>query len=162
MFRFIQFVVVPSTGKILEWFFLALPYYSLLRCAESLTKNNPSPDFNIYDWNEPGIGRHLIYMAVSGVVYFVLLFMIEYRVFSKAAQCARGTFQGKLLTQPSIDDDVTEEKRKVEAMSSQDLKVNNLVLRKLSKFYGQFLAVNQISVAVKRYRKSNNSHLTFN
>lgn len=152
MFRFIQFVVEQSTGKILEWFFLALPHYSLLRCAESLAQYRPSTNFNIYDWNEPGIGRHLIYMAVSGIVYFVFLFMIEFRVFSKVAQCTRGTFQGNLPTQPnpSIDDDVTEEKKKVDAMSSQDLQVNNLVLQKLSKFYGQFLAVNQISVAVKR------------
>lgn len=146
-------MTTADTSKILQWFFLALPQYSLLRCAESLAlaKANKSPVTDVYGW-ETGIGRYLTYLCVSGIVYFVLLFMIEFRVFSGAAQSTRGAFEGNLPGQSNnaIDDDVIEEKKKVDAMSSQDLHVNNLVLRKLTKFYGRFLAVNQISVGVKR------------
>lgn len=154
IFRFILFVTSLETSELLEWFFLALPQYSLLRSAESLalTNRRQQIDLNIYGWNEPGIGRYLMYMGASGVVYFALLFIIEFGVFAMAAQCIRGAFEGRLPSKPNmpIDDDVIEEKKKVDAMSSQDLDVNNLVLRNLSKFYGKFLAVNQISVAVKR------------
>lgn len=145
-------MAAPETAKILGWIFLTLPHYSLLRCAESLANSAHLPDLNVYDWNEPGISIYLTYMGVSGVVYFMLLFMIEFRVFSKVIQCTRGTFEGTLPSQQesAIDDDVKEEKEKVDTMSSQDLQVNNLVLQNLSKFYGKFLAVNQISVAVKR------------
>lgn len=151
VFYFIQSVTKTKTAEILQWFFLALPQYSLFQCAQSLASKKIS---NVYDWKLPGIGRHLTYMGVSGLVYFALVFIIEFRVFSKATQCFRGAFEGKLPIQPlaqGIDDDVIEEKKKVDAMSAQDLHVNNLVLRNLSKFYGKFLAVNQISVAVKRY-----------
>lgn len=49
-----------------------------------------------------------------------------------------------------MDDDVKAEKQKVDAMTPNDLEVNNLVLKNLSKVYRQFLAVNQLSLAIKR------------
>lgn len=49
-----------------------------------------------------------------------------------------------------IDIDVMEEKRKVNAMTPNDFRVNNLVLQKLTKLYRNFRAVKQVSVAVQR------------
>lgn len=54
-----------------------------------------------------------------------------------------------------IDNDVDDEKKRVKQMTSTDLEVNNLVMQSLSKFYGNFLAVNQISIGIKRYVANN-------
>lgn len=111
------------------------------------------PDKNIYAWDEPGIGRNLIYMGATAIVFFIILWVIEYRLFSSINYCIRGFSKKKLPSHVGstvFDNDVREEKNKVNAMTSCDLRVNSLVLRNLKKFYGNFLAVNGISVAVKR------------
>lgn len=54
-------------------------------------------------------------------------------------------------TEDEIDDDVANEKQKVSEMTTTDLQLHNLVLRDLSKYYGNFLAVNQLSIAIKQW-----------
>ncbi|XP_055297532.1 phospholipid-transporting ATPase ABCA3-like isoform X2 [Sitodiplosis mosellana] len=110
-------------------------------------------DIDIYAWNEPGIGRSLTYMGSIAIVFIVILWIIEYRIFSKVSYFIRGIPKKKLtaaVESTVFDTDVREEKNKVNAMTSKDLQVNSLVLRNLKKIYGNFLAVNGISVAVKR------------
>lgn len=107
----------------------------------------------MYDWKEPGIGRNLVYMAGTGIVFFAILLIIEYRVFEGAIYFVRSFFERKLPPMSEnnhIDDDVNDEKRKVNGMTKNDLYANSLVLQSLSKFYGKFLAVNQISIGIKR------------
>lgn len=61
-------------------------------------------------------------------------------------------YKGKpQLPEPTskVDDDVLNEKYRVAAMSDCELELQNLVLDRATKFYDRFLAVNQISVAVK-------------
>lgn len=90
-------------------------------------------------------------MAVTGIVCFTLLLIIEHRLFEGVAYHIRSLFKRKLPTiavEGEIDIDVDNEKRKVKNMSVADLQARNLVLKSLSKFYGQFLAVNQISIAI--------------
>lgn len=106
-----------------------------------------------YAFEEPGIGRNLIYMAGTGFVYFLILLIIEYRVLEVVFYYIYGFFQRKLpptSVEGEVDDDVEEEKKRVQQMTTPDLETNNLVLRSLSKFYGEFLAVNQISIGIKR------------
>lgn len=43
-----------------------------------------SADIKIYDWSDPGIGRHLAYMSVTAVVFLILLVIIEYQLQAKA------------------------------------------------------------------------------
>lgn len=73
---------------------------------------------------------------LAGLIYFV------------RSLCARQ------LPLPSVDNvpdnDVVAEKQKVNSMTYLDLATNNLVLQNLSKFYGKFLAVNQISIGIKQ------------
>lgn len=107
-----------------------------------------------YAWQEPGIGRNLAYMGVTGVVAFLLLLIIEYRLFAGIIYYVRSFFEQELPSTEAggqIDDDVNAEKRRVNAMNSDDLQTNNLALQNLSKFYGKFLAVNQICIGIKRY-----------
>lgn len=110
--------------------------------------------------NGPGIGRNLTYMFLTGVTFFSILFIMEFRVPSKIAQCIANCWkmmrknekEGVFTASNMMDEsDVEEEKRKVDALTSTDLHFNDLVLRRLSKFRGKQFTVNQISVAIKRY-----------
>lgn len=115
-----------------------------------------STETGTYDWEEPGIGRNLIYMVTTGIGFFVILLVIEYRVFAGLVYFILSFFERKLppMSQNGqIDDDVNAEKRRVNGMTLSDLDTNNLVLQSLSKFYGKFLAVNQISIGINRLVK---------
>lgn len=50
----------------------------------------------------------------------------------------------------TMDSDVIIEKERIDSMHKLDLKSETMVMQNVSKFYGQFCAVNQISVAIKR------------
>ena len=79
--------------------------------------------------------------------------MIEYRIISIIKRYIRRPSEKPsplLFVSNAIDCDVINEKNKVESMTPQDLKTNNLIIKNLTKFYGDFLAVKGISVAVKK------------
>lgn len=48
-----------------------------------------------------------------------------------------------------VDDDVENEKQKILRMSSTELANQNLVLDRITKYYNNFLAVNQVSLCVR-------------
>lgn len=86
-------------------------------------------------------------MTATGIVFFMILFIIEFRVFSLIFySISNASLSGSIR----IDDDVKEEETRVAAMTIEDLQENNLVLQKITKSYGKLLAVNQVSVAVQR------------
>jgi ATP-binding cassette subfamily A (ABC1) protein 3 len=76
--------------------------------------------------------------------------IVEYRVFNGIIYYIRGFFNGNLPLDIHVDTDVKAEKERVTAMTKDDLKANNLVLNQVSKFYGKFLAVNQISIGIEQ------------
>lgn len=93
-------------------------------------------------------------MAIIGIVSVISLLIIEYRLFEGAIYYIESIFKRKLppvAVEDVINRDVEEEKKRVEQMTMADLQTNNLVLQRLSKFYGSFLAVNQISIGIKEY-----------
>lgn len=49
------------------------------------------------------------------------------------------------------DDDVSDLTSRINAMSVDELKSQSLVLQNVSKYYGSFLAVNQVSLEIKEY-----------
>lgn len=91
-------------------------------------------------------------MGVTGVIFFIVLLIIEYRVLSGLIYLISSFCQRKLpkRSEETIDDDVAEEKRRIDMLSKDEIEDHNLVMQKLSKFYGSFLAVNQISIGIKR------------
>lgn len=91
-------------------------------------------------------------MAATSGFYFAILFMMEYRVFTRLVHFSQNIMKRKRSLPPQvfIDQDVDAEKRKVNDMSMEDMCDVNLVLKNLSKYYKDFSAVNQISVAIKR------------
>ncbi|XP_031638213.1 ATP-binding cassette sub-family A member 3-like [Contarinia nasturtii] len=108
-------------------------------------------DMGIYGWKEPGIGRNLTYMAITAIIFFIILWIIEKRVISRLNHYFRrhGPQPPSALITNAIDCDVINEKNKVNTMTPNDLRNHNLVLQNLTKSYGDFLAVKGISVAVK-------------
>lgn len=97
-------------------------------------------------------------MGATGVVCFIILLIIEYRVFEGVSYYISSFFEHTLPVQSSeiqIDSDVDAEKKRVKQMTMADLASNNLVLQSLSKYYGKFLAVNQLSIGIQRYVRCN-------
>lgn len=108
---------------------------------------------SIYDWDEPGIGRSLSYMLGTAMTFFFILWVIEYRIIPRLMGLIYGYFQRafpSVIASDEIDNDVRDEKNKVLSMSQYDLQAESLVLRNVTKFYADFLAVKELCVAVKR------------
>uniref|UniRef100_A0A182LRE6 ABC transporter domain-containing protein n=1 Tax=Anopheles culicifacies TaxID=139723 RepID=A0A182LRE6_9DIPT len=102
----------------------------------------------IFTFERTGISRNLMYLFVVGLVSFLLLMCIEYRVIDRIFK--RKT---KQMAPPSetddIDSDVRMEKLRVRGLTEGEIAANNLVLRDVTKYYKKFLAVNQLSLAVE-------------
>lgn len=91
-------------------------------------------------------------MYFIGVVAFTVLYLIEYNILTRLF------YKGKELTSISappaeegiVDDDVQIEKDRVAQMDASQIQYNHLLFKDLTKYYGKFLAVNQVSLAVDR------------
>lgn len=82
----------------------------------------------------------------------ILLLLIEQGIFGRLISHILSLRQRKLSTvyiEP-LDDDVRDVKERVNAMTTSELREQNLVLQNVSKFYGSFLAVNQVSLEIKQ------------
>lgn len=93
-------------------------------------------------------------MIMTGTLWFITLMTIEFRSLEGFIYYLRSFSQKKnpaIAKQSDIDSDVEEESNRVLQMTMSELTANRLVLRKLSKFYGNFQAVNQLSVAIGGY-----------
>ena len=89
---------------------------------------------NYLAWHNPGIGRYLIFLAWEGIVFFVLVLLIEYGVFRTCKQfLIRGysNLMGIANQEPAQadDDDVLAEKERV--MTAQDV----LLIKQLTKVF---------------------------
>lgn len=92
-------------------------------------------------------------MSGVGVIFCAILWIIEHNIFSRFRYFLHGLFPIKLSsakTNTPIDIDVQNEKIKINKMVTDDFRAYSLVLRNLTKYYGNFLAVNRICVAVER------------
>ena len=95
---------------------------------------------NYLAWDNPGIGRYLVFLALEGIVFYSLVLLIEYGAFSACARFfkrLRAFSANVIVSQDSHsadDDDVLEEKERVMRSTDKD---DVLVIRELSKvFYG--------------------------
>ena len=102
-----------------------------------------------------GIGRSLVFLAIQGFVYFVILFLIE----SRALQITYHVLfyrndKTKKVDMPRSDSativhedcDVARERHRI--ASSAVVREESLVLQELTKYYGTMLAVDRISVGI--------------
>ena len=102
------------------------------------------------DWSAPGIGRGLFFMSFVAIIFFAILLLHEFGLISLAIYYIRGHHKAETprLPKSKLNDDVQAEKDKVNEMSSAQLVSTNLVVRNLTKFYGDFLAVKELCIAV--------------
>ncbi|CAL8074946.1 unnamed protein product [Orchesella dallaii] len=110
------------------------------------------------DWERSGIGRNIVYLLISAVVYTLILVLIECNFFQMIRQC---------FTSPKIRDDddddseevsdaledsdvLTERDRIVNGSLSTLSQTNTLIVRNLTKFYDDFLAVDELNLGIQR------------
>lgn len=90
-------------------------------------------------------------MIVSGILFLSICILMDHLVFEKLAYKIKTTLTSptkNLSTTTVFDSDVEDEKQKIEKMTVDQLKTENLALQGLSKFYGNKLAVNQLYLGV--------------
>lgn len=96
-----------------------------------------------------------MFQMVVGLVLFVLMFLIEFDV-PQSIYYNSLLYERWIGRKPEIrqkmpneyDYDVYEENLRIERMGTNQIGLFNLVLRGMTKYYGQFLAVNNLSLAV--------------
>lgn len=106
----------------------------------------------IFSFGKYGIGSNLLTMFVTGVVAFILLIITEmgaFRMLQMLVLKRRGDQQcdsNGLVD----DDDVLAEKQRINEMSVEELQSEPMVMQNISKFYGSFQAVKNVSFAAKK------------
>lgn len=119
------------------------------------------PQFNItapccgndyFDWENYGIGRHLFFMFLVGIAVFTFLLLSEYGLIATLIYKIRSYFTSSkpIVSDEILDSNVLEEKEKVKAMSKSEIENHNLVINGMSKVYGNFVAVNDMHIAVEQ------------
>lgn len=110
------------------------------------------------------MGRNVLYFVLVGISTFTILFLIEFRIFEVLYYYIRmvyravvGLFCPRFLKRPpnfgDINDDddidVKNEKERVNSMLQNDYENHSLVMKNVSKYYKDFLAVNQLCIGIK-------------
>lgn len=128
---------------------------------------------NYLGWEKNGIGRMLIFLSIQGVMYFIILLFVESNLFksiiyyfksgkaedrdshlspSETTPLLQGerplmAYQSRQhqISQIQEDSDVAAER---ERLAKSHLLTDSLILQEVTKYYGQYLAVNHISVGI--------------
>lgn len=120
-------------------------------------------DLGYFNWEEPGILRNIVYFIGVGFGAFVILFLMEFRIFEVIYYYVRmvqraifGILCKTCLRRPPIpedsaqcDIDVKYEKERINSMMPADFANYNLVMKNMSRYYKDFLAVNQLCIGIK-------------
>ncbi|KAH8387873.1 hypothetical protein KR093_009980 [Drosophila rubida] len=103
-----------------------------------------------FSYDEPGVMRELTYFIVTAILLFLLLLMIEYGVFKNILYMIRNRGLKDPPPLKNTNVDVRRERERILNMSEHELQTKNLVVDRMSKYYVNFLAVNQVSVCVEK------------
>lgn len=111
---------------------------------------------NYLDTTYPGIGIYILLLCIQGFVYFVILFMIEANVFGRCMYSLKNgnkasvaDMNESVIDGKHEDDDVEGEKKRINSNSITHLmETNSVIVKNLTKFYGNFHAVKGISIGI--------------
>ncbi|XP_071081907.1 phospholipid-transporting ATPase ABCA3-like [Haliotis cracherodii] len=111
---------------------------------------------NYLEWDTPGIGRFIVFMLLQGCAFITLTLCIEYQIPQRVWYALRPKEEemenimiNHMENFQNEDNDVAAEKQRVEMSSpTSQGKEDALVLRNLYKRYGNFVAVDHISVGI--------------
>lgn len=107
------------------------------------------PDTDMYSFDDQGIGLNLLLLYLSGIVFLTICILIDMHVFRRLSDMIY-TKNEKFPMRLNVDSDVQDEIEKVFTLSESDIANSNLVVKNLSKLYGDLLAVNQLCLKVDR------------
>lgn len=168
------FDLKPVT-EVLDWVFLIFPHYSLSRALSNINVISTTesictdtcanyegctqdlvcsiiPDCcdipSVMSFGPGGIGKNIVSLAILGFVFFVVLFMVEYRALNWIVYKKKPPSNIPETEDDVMDSDVRAEKDRIQNMSQMDISHHNLVLRNVTKFYNNLRAVNQLCVGV--------------
>ncbi|KAM7349571.1 ATP binding cassette subfamily A member 3 isoform 2-T3 [Cochliomyia hominivorax] len=171
-----DFFDTKDTADLLGWFFRVFPHFSLAMGLNKLYVNVATreacsasiivilPDalrcqlvpkccntIPYFDWKEPGILPEIVYMVVTAVVFFLIIIVREYSLISEIIyKIKQRSFKPPPPPEDGyFDEDVDQEKQRITNMTENEIAATNLVLDRVTKYYGKFLAVNQVSLCVK-------------
>lgn len=134
---------------------LVTPDISYDECIDNVGAQSYCADLDehYFKWKSPGIGRNLVYSFTVGFVLLTIILIIEYKVFSQIAYFVRQKYFPKdPHPVPDEDSDVHNEKVKIQNSSQVELFHNyTMVVQDLTKYYGNFLAVNGLCLGIKKY-----------
>lgn len=93
-------------------------------------------------------------MLATSIGLTIVLLLIEQGMFGRLISYLLRLRHRKLsavqVDEELLDDDVRELKERINAMTTSELKEQAVVLQNVSKYYGSFLAVNQVSLEIKQ------------
>src|SRR6218665_1832018 len=106
----------------------------------------------------PGIGRILIILVLQGIVFFLILYVMETDVVGRLRMAKTPNRVGQAMLSEmdtgeagkiSEDSDVLRERQRIQSNPIKELiKTDSVVTQDLTKFFGNFVAVNQLSIGV--------------
>lgn len=111
---------------------------------------------DFFGWKQPGIGRNIAYFVGTGVGCFVIHLILEYQILNGLVYRILRSLSRRMVVSTEMknqDVDVYNEKQRVKDMSEDcrtDVDADNIVLKEVSKFYKNFLAVKDISIGIKQ------------
>lgn len=110
-----------------------------------------SVNTDYFRWDSPGIGRNIVFSLIVGTLLFVILLLIEYGIFAEISYYIQNRFAQPPKVPADEDTDVRDERNKMHNVTEAQLNDYTLVLKDVTKYYGKFLAVNGLSLGVKKY-----------
>ncbi|XP_046544461.1 phospholipid-transporting ATPase ABCA3-like [Haliotis rubra] len=112
---------------------------------------------NFLAWESPGVGRYIVFMLLQSVVYMSVTLFIEYQVPQRIWYAFRpqeteeplpGAPPFSAMQQVPEDGDVLNERHRIDQLLIGDENSDALVLKDLYKRYGNFVAVDNLSVGI--------------
>lgn len=142
----------PEIVDFIYYIGIALPPACFIDILKKMARGfeyfSNDPEISIYSMEDVAIGLNLVYFFVSGLCYLTLCILIDLHVFQNLFNQIF-TKEKKFPSRGQIDSDVQAEIDKVNSMTEREIASSNLVLKNLSKMYGNFLAVNQLCLAIE-------------
>ncbi|XP_033097470.1 ATP-binding cassette sub-family A member 3-like [Anneissia japonica] len=155
-----------TVANTLHWIFLFSPSFCLAKAMNDMymnyqflkiCKSSPEAEFfckysdnpsiryvdNYLDWETPGIGRDLVFLAIAGVIYFAWVLLIEFGAFRSLrymifGKCCNPKIQAPTEPEPMVeeDEDVLKEQDRILYTTVDDLfKTDALIIKELRKVY---------------------------
>lgn len=119
----------------------------VLICYTGRTYSEKCCILDFYSWEDPGIMWDIVMLMVSGLIGFVLLFVIEFKVLSNLLSY---TPKNMPRENKRLDSEVLGEKVRIRSLPKDRIGKYGLVAKDLCKFYGEHFAVKRLCLTIAK------------